>query len=82
MTPAENKQQDKWYFRKTSLVVGFLLVGPFILPLILANPGFTNKKKIIFAMIIIILSCFLFILAAGSLKSLIDYYQQLNSITS
>ncbi|MFA5062524.1 MAG: hypothetical protein WC578_00425 [Candidatus Omnitrophota bacterium] len=77
----ENKLKDKWYFKSTSLVIGFLLVGPFILPLIWTNPGFTNKKKVVLTTIILVLSCLLFVMAAGSLKYLTDSYRQLNSVT-
>jgi len=75
----EEKPQSKWYFKSPSLIIGFLLVGPFILPLVWTNPGFTNQKKIIWSVIIVILSCLLFIMAAGSLKYLTDSYQQLGS---
>jgi len=77
----ENKQQDKWYFRTTSLVVGFLLVGPFVLPLVWSNPRFNNRIKIIITIVIIILSGLLLVAAAGSLKVLIDYYRQITNLT-
>ncbi|MDD5567648.1 MAG: hypothetical protein PHY88_00320 [Candidatus Omnitrophica bacterium] len=77
----KNDLKDKWFFKPTSLVIGFLLVGPFILPLIWTNPGFTNKKKTVLTIIILALSCLLFTMAAGSLKYLTDSYQQLNSVT-
>lgn len=76
----EDNPQGKWYFKSTSLVIGFLLVGPFILPLIWINPGFTGRKKVILTVIVIILSGLLFIMAAGSLKYLVGSYQQLNSM--
>lgn len=76
----ENEQKDKWYFKSPSLIIGFLLVGPFVLPLVWANPGFSNRKKIILTVIIAFLSLLLLIMAAGSLKYVTDSYQQLNSI--
>jgi len=77
----ENQAPDKWYFRNTSLVVGFLVVGPFILPLVWANPHFSKQKKIIISSIVILLSCLLFIFSIGSLKSLVSFYQQANNVT-
>ena len=77
----ENKPPEKWYFRGTSLVIGFLVVGPFILPLVWKNPYFSNRKKITITIIIAILSCLLLVMAVGSFKSLIDSYQQMNNLT-
>ncbi|MFH0855259.1 MAG: hypothetical protein V1869_01900 [Candidatus Omnitrophota bacterium] len=77
----EAKPKGKWYFKTASLIAGFLLVGPFVLPLIWSNPDFSGRKKIILTAVIIILSCLLFALGAGSLKYLVDSYQQLNNMT-
>lgn len=77
----ENNPPDKWYFRKTSLVVGFLVVGPFILPLVWASPHFSNRKKLTISIVIIILSCLLFLMTAGFLKSIADFYQQTNNVS-
>jgi len=76
----ENNPSDKWYFKNTSLVIGFLVVGPFILPLVWANPHFSNRKKIIISIIIIILSCLLLVMAVGSFKTLFDSCQQMNNL--
>ncbi|MDD2679956.1 MAG: hypothetical protein PHO03_04080 [Candidatus Omnitrophica bacterium] len=77
----ENKQQEKWYFRTTSLVVGFLLVGPFVLPLVWSHPRFSKRKKIIISSVVIILSCLLFLAAAYPIKLLNDYYRQIDKLT-
>ena len=77
----ENKQRDKWYFKPSSLVVGFLLVGPFVLPLVWTNPGYSPRKKLVVSLVIIILSCLLLIMAAGSIKTLTDYYQQIGNVS-
>ncbi len=78
----EDKKQDKWYFRGASLVMGFLMVGPLILPLVWFNPAYSYRKKFIFSAVIVVLSLLLFAATAGSLKSLTDYYQQINNIGS
>ena len=67
----------KWYFKIKTLIIGFLCVGPFVLPLVWFNPDLNWKKKIIISIVIIILSFFLGIILANSLKSLMNYYQQI-----
>jgi len=70
-----NKPQGKWYFKTSTLVIAFLCIGPFALPLVWFNPRFSQKAKIIISAIIIILSYFLGVLLFNSLKSIISYYR-------
>ena len=42
-----SKAKAKWYHSTGSLIVGFLVVGPFILPAVWSNPNFDRNKKII-----------------------------------
>ena len=69
------KEQAKWYFRTSSLVIAVLCVGPFALPLLWFNPRFSQKTKIVVSVIVIILSYYLGILFANSLKTINSYYQ-------
>jgi len=71
----ENNHKPKWYFKSWSLVVSFLCVGPFMLPLLWANPHLTKKAKAIVTLIIIALTCLLAVFFAQSLKTIGDYYQ-------
>ena len=71
------KEQTKWYFRASSLVIAFLCVGPFALPLLWFNPRFSRKTKIIISVIVIILSYYLGILFADSLKTINSYYKMI-----
>ncbi|MBU0547734.1 MAG: hypothetical protein KJ710_07255 [Candidatus Omnitrophica bacterium] len=73
----DNKQQKKWYFRTWALVVSFFSVGPFMLPLVWANPNFSRKTKIIISAVIIILSYMLASFFLSALKSLGEYYRLL-----
>jgi len=74
----KNKQR-KWYFRTHFLVIAFLCVGPFMLPLIWFNPGLSQKKKIIITLIIVILSYCLGVLFTNSIRSINVYYKQVFS---
>ncbi|MBU3933800.1 MAG: zinc ribbon domain-containing protein [Candidatus Omnitrophica bacterium] len=71
------KEKTKWYFRTSSLVIAFLCVGPFALPLLWFNPRFSRKTKIIISVIVIILSYYLGILFANSLKTINSYYKMI-----
>ncbi|MCQ9205826.1 MAG: zinc ribbon domain-containing protein [Omnitrophica bacterium] len=70
------KPQSKWYFKTPSLIIAFLCIGPFALPLVWSSPRLSQRKKFIITIITIILSYFLGILFVNSLKTLMKYYQQ------
>jgi hypothetical protein len=71
----ENKPKQKWYFSTYFLIIAFLCVGPFALPLVWLNPRFSTKVKIIISVITIILTYYTGMLFFNSLKSLINYYK-------
>ena len=69
------KPQYKWYFKTSSLVIVFLCIGPFALPLLWFNPRFSQKTKIIISVIAIALSYYLAIFVVNFLKTIESYYQ-------
>jgi predicted nucleic acid-binding Zn ribbon protein len=71
------KQQGKWYFKTYWLIVAFLCIGPLALPLLWLNPNFSQSKKIIISIIVVIVTYLLGILVANSLKTINSYYQQI-----
>lgn len=73
--------QNKWYFGASFLVISFLCIGPFMLPLVWFNPGLARDKKIAVTIIITIISIVLGILLANSIKSVSNYYKQIFSLT-
>lgn len=73
----EDKDKQKWYFKSWSLVISFLCVGPFMLPLVWTNPRFSKQAKITVSVIIIVLTYLLAWLLFSSLKSVNSYYQVL-----
>ncbi|MDD5129177.1 MAG: hypothetical protein PHO40_05985 [Candidatus Omnitrophica bacterium] len=74
----ENKK-EKWYFKTWSLAVSFFFIGPFMLPLVWVNPGFSKKKKVIVTLVILVLSCLLTLVLLKSLSYLNTYYQLLQN---
>jgi len=73
----DDKPKEKWYFKVSTLVIAFLCVGPFALPMIWFNPRFSPKVKIVITVIVIILSYYLGVLLVNSLKSINAYYQMI-----
>ena len=71
---AEKRQETKWYFRTTWLVIAFLCIGPLALPMVWFNPRFGWKTKITVTIIVIVVTYFLWILVGNSLKSIKQYY--------
>jgi uncharacterized membrane protein YvbJ len=72
-----NKEKVEWYFKTNTLIITFLCLGPFALPLLWFNPRFGNKAKVVISVIVIILSYYLGIIVFKSLKSINEYYQQI-----
>lgn len=75
------KPQSKWYFGASFLVIAFLCVGPFMLPLVWFNPGLSRDKKIIATIVITAVSVVLGIALANSIRSVSSYYKQIFSLT-
>ena len=71
---AGKRQETRWYFKTSWLVIAFLSVGPLALPIVWFNPRFSKKTKFIVTVIVIIVTYFLWILVGNALKSIKQYY--------
>ena len=69
-----NKPQEKWYLKTGTLVIAFLCVGPFALPLAWFNPRFSRKAKIVITVVVFLLSYCVGILLSNSLSAIGRYY--------
>lgn len=67
--------QEKWYFKTRLLIIAFLCIGPFALPLLWLNPHYSQRKKIIISIIVVILSYYLGIWFTNALKTINSYYR-------
>jgi len=74
------KPQDKWYFKTHWLIIAFLCIGPFALPLLWFNPRFSRRNKILITIVIVILSYLLGVSFVNSLRTIIGYYQQMSQL--
>ena len=70
-------QQIKWYFKTYWMIIIFLSVGPFALPLLWFNPRFSKMKKIIFTIIALIASYFLIVSTVASIKTFESVYKEM-----
>jgi purine-cytosine permease-like protein len=75
----DNQDPPRWYFKTWSLIVSFLCIGPFMLPLVWTNPRFSKNTKIIISAVVIFLTYLLSVVLVKSLQSIGSYYQLLSS---
>jgi len=73
----DKKPETKWYFKTSNLIIAFLCLGPFALPLVWLNPRFSNRSKVIISVVVVILSYYLTLSMVSSVKTIQKYYQQI-----
>ncbi len=71
-------QKPQWYFKTSTLIVGFLFIGPFIIPLIWCNPRYSMVKRIVLSGVFIILSIILLQVVKKLFVPISEYYQILD----
>ena len=69
------KEKTEWYFKTSTLVVGFFTVGPFIIPLIWRHPHYSKTKKAILIGACIAITIVAFIALWFAFRSIITYYK-------
>jgi len=71
------EKRPKWFFKGQSIVLGFILFGPFILPLVWFHPTYSPQKKIVVTGIILLLTYLLFVLTKDLLTQYFQIYDQM-----
>ena len=74
----EKKPEIAWYHRTASIVVMFLCIGPLALPFVWINPRYSLPVKIVVTVLALVVSYYLWIVCANSLKSITEYYKLLS----
>ena len=69
-------KKTKWYHSTTSLIAGFLLVGPFILPAVWINPRFSKKTKMIITLLCLFITYLMTKFFIKSVQTISEYYGQ------
>ena len=71
------KPKAKWYLKTSTLIWGFLFVGPFVIPLVWVNPHFSLIKKILLTAVFVLITLALIKATAHAVVVLKQYYQML-----
>ena len=77
---APPEKKTPWYLKGGSLVVAFLMIGPFMLPLLWLHPRMTSSRKLLWTTVILIISYFLVMVSLQSFKNIQQYYNQMQSL--
>ena len=71
VSASASQQKTPWYFNSSSLIVSFLVTGPFMLPLVWFHPKLSRTAKIVWTIVIAAITLFF-------IKSTADLLGQLN----
>ena len=74
---SEPVKKTPWYSRTSSWVVGFLFVGPLILPVIWMNPKYSNLKKTVITIILLLITWGIIKIMMVSVNNISKYYNVL-----
>ena len=73
----ETKPSVPWFFRTSTIITGFLFVGPLVLPLVWFNHHYSLLKKLVVTAVMLFLTWSLVKMFMFSLGGLKQYYQML-----
>lgn len=71
---------EPWYVRTPTLITAFLLVGPLALPLLWIHPRYSARAKLLWTVAALLLTAALTLMVGQSVKSLMQYYKELNAV--
>lgn len=69
--------ETKWYFKTSTWIIGYLIIGPFILPLVWFNPRYSPAQKCVLTLMILIITAVLLQIMKFSLDSIYKSYELL-----
>lgn len=73
-------KKKKWYFHSHVMIMAFLCVGPFMLPLIWFHPTMAKRTKIIITIVLCGITWLLSIVLTKAVNSLMDYYGMIGDL--
>lgn len=76
---ALRRHKVRWYFKTTTLIIGFLCVGPLVIPLIWLNPHYQKWLKITLTIIMLVAGYYMVLGSIESYRVLKDLLQQYQS---
>ena len=69
--------RTKWYFSTATLVIAFLSVGPFALPLLWFNPRYKTATKLVVTVLVISLSVLAYVAIRNLFLQLTEQLKEL-----
>ncbi|MCI0534802.1 MAG: hypothetical protein L0Z50_06215 [Verrucomicrobiales bacterium] len=74
-SPSSSEIAIPWYFKPGMLVVAFLVVGPFMLPLLWFNPHMRLQMKLVWTVVISLVSLVLILVTVKAIETLAEFYR-------
>lgn len=74
------KLKTNWYFSTTNIVIAFLFVGPFALPLVWFHPHYKKTTKIIVTVIAGAITALIIFMLIKLIPEILEYYSQLEEV--
>ena len=71
------KKIKKWYHQPVGMVILFIAVGPFALPIVWTNPDLTKNQKLIISAVVICVFWILGAAATNSMSKIMEHYKPL-----
>ena len=79
----QKKPRVPWYYRSGGLTTAVLLLGPLaflFIPLVWLNPNFNQRKKVIWTVVILVVTWGAWIAMQKSIQSIKDFYGILDQL--
>lgn len=73
-TVPDAEKKGPWYLRPGCLLTAVLCAGPLALPLFWIHPNLTRRTKIIWTVVVVLLSWGTWLLMQKSIQSIENYY--------
>ncbi len=70
----DNNSGTPWYYSTTSLIIAFICVGPFMLPLIWHHPTMSQRTKNVWMALIAVVTLFFIWSTYMSVTKIMEYY--------
>jgi uncharacterized membrane protein YvbJ len=67
----------KWYLKTSFIIISFLCIGPFALPLVWLHPKLSKPYKIVISTVVIAISVALILVLIVFLRAISCYYKQM-----
>jgi len=74
------RPETKWRFSTANIVIAFLFVGPFALPLVWFHPRYKKSSKIIVSVIVGVVTILIICLLMKLVPKIFEYYSQLDDV--